>query len=643
MGRGQRHLGQLAVGDVASGAHQALKLAGRIEHRIGTVAHPADQAVRAVNAVFNTGIFSGFVERLGRFHHRQVFSQDGIDLGARLGIEALAAPAPDFFIARADIAHPALADIDVVEHVLDVCGQFAKARLAAHQRFLGAGALQRQCRQPGDSPNQQLVGRLRPAGHAAVHGKSRQHFTVGCHHRGAPAGQQAVGEQQFPKILHQRVTPHILDDDALAPKGCGSASAHTFGDLQAVGGLDEFRRQAGRYGLAQFPALRYQQGAQAVRCTAFNQPQDGFHRRAHRCTAGDQHQHFFLRCGKAFCGPDVGHIDKHRQGAKLQATGAQQGPGVYLQGTVRRMRRGKNQVAVIDAGTRQSLQQRAVRRQAGAIGGCEPDEVSPLAEHGVFTNRRKELAHGLVEQQETVLGVDGDHAFAHAVEDQVKHGALGIGLLQGSIEFLALRLQRRRHAVEGQRQLADLVLRRSAQIDTRQKVASGDFVGFLQDGIGRIDHQAPAHRPGAGHAEARHEQQSGQIGHQQRTRRGNQDVAWHADGHEQPAAGAANGCVGIHLFDAAAIGRLGYSGLPQPGCSQHHRIALLAACHSDEWMGGQHHALAVHHPQLRAFQDFFCLQDFGKLLDVHGGKSHAIENALLAVHRHAERQARPAA
>ena len=107
----------------------------------------------------------------------------------------------------------ALARIDVVEHVLDVFGQFAKARLAAKQCRLGAGALQRQPSQPGGRSNQHLVGRLWPARRAAVDGKRCHHLAIRRHDRGTPAGQQLVVCKEFPEIAHQRVGPGVLDND----------------------------------------------------------------------------------------------------------------------------------------------------------------------------------------------------------------------------------------------------------------------------------------------------------------------------------------------------------------------------------------------------------------------------------------------
>ena len=59
--------------------------------------------------------------------------------------------------------------------------------------------------------------------------------------------------------------------------------------------------------------------------------------------------------------------------------------------------------------------------------------------------------------------------------------------------------------------MPELPLVNRAERNASRQVAAGQFVGFMQHGIGRVDDQALAHDPGAGHAKQGGSEQNPQF------------------------------------------------------------------------------------------------------------------------------------
>ena len=372
-----------------------------------------------------------------------------------------------------------------------------------------------------------------------------------------------MAQQQLAVALHQRAARNVFHHHRCFAKCSRAASANAFGDGQAFKRQGIAVGQTGGGTVKQLPALDQQNGAPALRGFLFYQPHHRVKQLPQGRASGDQLQHLFLRQRKTFPGLAFSDIRKYHQGTDQRLVRCMQGSGAHAQNPVLKAGSGKQQIPVVDAGTAQGLLHRSTGQDAGrCLQRAQGIAALPFFEQHASLGRGKNSARRGIEQQKSALGVYGDHALTHAIENQVEHRALGVSLPQSGVERTALGLQRFGHAVERLPQLADFVMARSAKLNARQKIAARDLVGFFEQGVGGVHHQALAHRPGTGHAKHRHEQQSGQISQQQGARCGREEVARHAEGHEQPATGAADRCIRIHLLDALAVERLAHSPLP---------------------------------------------------------------------------------
>ena len=287
-------------------------------------------AVARQDAVFHIGAFAFGVELVGQRQHRAVFGQQGIGKRCRIGVQALATAAPDLFIAGADVEHGVGLHVHVVEHVVDVFGQLAKARFAANQRHLRTRALQRNAGQAHARGNQLLVHGLGSAGRLAVNCKGGQHLATVGNHRRAPAGAQIVGQQQRPVVLHQRVSRHILNHHRLLAKGSGAAGAPALANGQAVNGLDKVWRQADAHPVAQQHATHLQDGAPVARRALIDQLHNGLERVGQRRALGNQAQHLILGQRKVFGSLGPGDVAENSRAAYELTARVIQRPGADL-------------------------------------------------------------------------------------------------------------------------------------------------------------------------------------------------------------------------------------------------------------------------------------------------------------------------
>ena len=328
-------------------------------------------------------------------------------------------------------------------------------------------------------------------------------------------------QHQLPVIIRERVLPDVRHHHGLLAKRRGAAGARAFGYRHGANGVHKVLPEAGRAAVAQLTGLYQQDGAQAAGRAFLNQPHHGVERLAQRRTAGNHRQHLLLPLCKNFNRLDLGDVVKDHQAADQPPAWVIQRPRGHAQDFVVDAGPAQHHLHVVSADAEQRPHQRPVGKRVRSRTVEQQKFVGepPVLQRGASPQGRAVvLARAGVHAQKAPVGIDGDDAFVHAVEDQVEQNALLVGMLQGGVERCSLRLQRLGHAVERLADQAHLVLRPTAAANARLEVAAGDFISLFQDLMGRIDNQALSHRPRAGDAKSRQRQKGGKFVLQQAAR-----------------------------------------------------------------------------------------------------------------------------
>src|SRR5262249_4584474 len=137
----QRLLGLLAGGDVLGDPADPVDLPGLVAEGKAPVPDPADRAVRPHDPVLFVGVLAQAMPAGGFAGALPVLGVDGLQVGLRAVIEALARAAPDLLVAGADEEHLRVAGVGHPEDPGDVLRQLAEAALRLAQRRLRALAL----------------------------------------------------------------------------------------------------------------------------------------------------------------------------------------------------------------------------------------------------------------------------------------------------------------------------------------------------------------------------------------------------------------------------------------------------------------------------------------------------------------------
>jgi hypothetical protein len=133
----QPQAGELALGDVAHGADEALDAAGGILDGHGVLTHPADGAVGPDDPEIHIGFLPGKLPPEDCLGRGFVVGMDAFPVGKGIGEDAGQGTFPDLFVGGIDVEQPAVDGVVIVENHADVLGQLPETLLALAQLLAG--------------------------------------------------------------------------------------------------------------------------------------------------------------------------------------------------------------------------------------------------------------------------------------------------------------------------------------------------------------------------------------------------------------------------------------------------------------------------------------------------------------------------
>ena len=209
-----------------------------------------------------------------------------------------------------------------------------------------------------------------------------------------------------------------------------------------------------------------------------------------------------------------GNVAEHRHSAGQLRSRVIQRLHAHAQHLVVNTGPAQHHFELVDALAAQCLHQRALVQRVRRFTVRQQQLVRqpPFRQPDAGMQRRAvKIDSAGVDAQKTALGVDGDNAVAHAVEDLVEQRALLVGVAQGVVKRAALRLQRLGQAVESHADLPHLVQLTAAEPDAGLQIAAGELLRRLQYRPGRVDDQALSQNRGHCNGQTDEAQQCGQI------------------------------------------------------------------------------------------------------------------------------------